>query len=124
MFEVFRVLVLSAAPALGRVPGSREFADRYLKRYGPIANYAANSYDSARIVLAAIDAAARKTGGLPSRAEVLAAMRALHFQGIAYARPVEWDEKGDNRAAVIFLNVVEGDRFKEIGEVGAEDLAK
>jgi len=117
------VLVLSAAPALGRVPGSREFADRYVKRHGPIANYAANSYDSARIVLAAIDAAARKAGGVPSRAEVLAAMRALHFQGIAYARPVEWDEKGDNRAAVMFLNVVDGDRFKEIGEVGAEDLA-
>ncbi len=44
--------------------------------------------------------------------------------GIAYARSVEWDEKGDNRAAVIFLNVVEGDRFKEVGEVGQADLAK
>src|SRR5215470_465854 len=45
------VLVLSAAPALGRVPGSAEFAQRYQARYGPIANYALNSYDSARLVL-------------------------------------------------------------------------
>jgi len=35
-----------------------------------------------------------------------------------------WDAKGDNTAAVIFLNVVEGDRFKEVGEVSWEDLAK
>ena len=94
------VLVLSAAPAVGRVPGSAEFAERYTKAYGPIANYAANS------------------------ADVAAAMRGLRFQGIAYARPVEWDTKGDNRAAVIFLNVVEGERFKEIGEITRDDVSK
>src|SRR5207247_958633 len=32
------VLVLSAAPAVGRVPGSAEVAARYKARYGPIAN--------------------------------------------------------------------------------------
>ena len=45
------VLVLSAAPAVGRVPGSQAFAERYAKRFGPIANYAANSYDAARVLL-------------------------------------------------------------------------
>ncbi len=92
--------MLSAAPAVGRVPGSAEFAERYTKAYGPIANSAANS------------------------ADVAAAMRGLRFQGIAYARPVEWDTKGDNRAAVIFLNVVEGERFKEIGEITRDDVSK
>ena len=48
--------------------------------------------------------------------------RKLHYQGIAYARPIEWDAKGDNMAAVIFLNVVEGDRFKEVGEITRGDL--
>jgi len=115
------VLVLSAAPALGRVPGSAEFAQRYQARYGPIANYALNSYDSARLALQAVETAARQKGGLPTRAEVTAALRAARFQGIAYARPVTWDAKGDNTAAVIFLNVVEGDHFKEIGEVGPGD---
>ena len=118
------VLILSAAPAVGRVPGSTEFAVRYQARYGPIANYAVNSYDSARLVLLAIETAAKAKGAMPTRVEVLAALRALHFQGIAYLRPVTWDAKGDNTAAVIFLNVVEGDHFKEIGEVSREDLVR
>jgi branched-chain amino acid transport system substrate-binding protein len=71
-----------------------------------------------------METAARQKGGLPTRGEVLAALRAVKFQGIAYARPVTWDAKGDNTAAVIFLNVVEGDRFKEIAEISREDFAK
>ncbi len=108
------VIVLSAAPAVGRVPGSAAFAERYTKRFGPIANYAVNSYDSARLVLLAIERAAATKGGLP--------LRSLRYQGIAYARPIEWDAKGDNMAAVIFLNIVEGDRFKEVGEITRDGL--
>jgi len=108
------VRVLSAAPALGKVPGSAAFAKRYEAKYGPINNYAANSYDSARVLLAAITAAAKRKHGLPTRAEVLAALKAIKFQGVAYARPVEWTPNGDNQAAVIFVNIVVGDAFKEI----------
>src|SRR5262249_8986778 len=116
------VLVLSAAPAVGRVAGSAAVAERYAKRFGPIANYALNSYDSGRLVLAVIARAAGDKGGLPTRGEVVTALRNLHYQGIAYARPVEWDTKGDNVAAVIFLNTVEGGRFKEVGEITRGDL--
>ena len=116
------VLILSAAPAIGRVPGSAAFAERYTQRFGPIANYALNSYDSARLVIVAIQQAASARGGLPSRGEVVAALRRLQYQGIAYARPVSWDAKGDNTAAVIFVNVVEGDRFKEVGEITRTDM--
>src|SRR5690242_8793395 len=115
------VLILSAAPAIGRVPGSAAFAERYTQRFGPIANYALNSYDSARLVIVAIQQDAIARGGLPSRGEVVAALRGLQYQGIAYARPVTWDAKGDNTAAVIFVNVVEGDRFKEVGEITRTD---
>jgi len=111
------VLVLSAAPAVGRVAGSAAFAERYTKRFGPIANYAVNSYDAARLVIEAVKRAAGARGALPTRADVLSALRALHYQGVAYARPVEWDAKGDNMAAVIILNTVEGGRFKEVGEL-------
>jgi hypothetical protein len=45
-------------------------------------------------------------------------LRKLTFQRIAYARPVQWTEKGDNKSAVIFINVVEGDRFKQIDQIG------
>jgi branched-chain amino acid transport system substrate-binding protein len=114
------VRILSAAPAIGKVPGSAEFAARYMAKYGPINNYAASSYDSARIVLAAIEQAATAKKAVPTRTEVLAAMRTTRFQGIAYARPAEWNRKGDNVAAVIFVNVVEGGRFKEIDEIAGE----
>jgi branched-chain amino acid transport system substrate-binding protein len=118
------VLVLSAAPAIGRVAGSQAFAERYGKRFGPIANYAASSYDAARVLLAAIEQAARGASGPPTRADVLAALRTVHFQGIAYARPVEWDAKGDNKGAVIFVNVVDGDRFREVAEIGRDEISR
>jgi branched-chain amino acid transport system substrate-binding protein len=114
------VRILSAAPAIGKVPGSAEFAARYTAKYGPFNNYAASSYDSARIVMAAIEQAAAARRAPPTRSEVLAAMRATRFQGIAYARPAQWDPKGDNLAAVIFVNAVEGGRFKEIDEIAGE----
>jgi branched-chain amino acid transport system substrate-binding protein len=112
------VRILSAAPALGTVPGSAEFAATYTAKYGPINNYAASSYDSARVLFAAIEAAAKAKQGMPTRAEIVAALKAIRFQGIAYAKPVMWNEKGDNTGAVIFVNVVEGDHFKEIDQIG------
>jgi branched-chain amino acid transport system substrate-binding protein len=112
------VRIISAAPAIGKVPGSAEFAARYTAKYGPINNYAASSYDSARLLLGAIERAAKDEGKLPARADVVAAIRAAHFQGVAYAHPVEWNEKGDNKAAVVFVNEVDGNRFKEIDEIG------
>ena len=112
------VRVLSAAPALGKVPGSAEFAERYKARFGPINNYAASSYDSARVVMNAIEAAATKKGGMPDRADVLAALKDIKFQGVAYAAPETFDAKGDNIAAVIFVNEVDGDRFREIDQIG------
>jgi branched-chain amino acid transport system substrate-binding protein len=112
------VRVLSAAPAIGKVPGSADFAERYKARFGPINNYAASSYDSARVVMSAIDAAATKKGGVPDRADVLTALKDIKFQGVAYAAPEAFDAKGDNVAAVIFVNDVDGDRFREIDQIG------
>jgi branched-chain amino acid transport system substrate-binding protein len=112
------VRILSAAPALGKVPGSAEFAAAYNAKYGAINNYAANSYDSARVLIAAIEAAAKAKGAVPSRADVLSALKGIKFQGVAYVKPVEWSAKGDNLAAVIFVNKVEGDRFQEIDQIG------
>jgi hypothetical protein len=37
-----------------------------------------------------------------TRAEVVSALRGRRYQGVAYGRPVEWDAKGDNTAAVIY----------------------
>jgi branched-chain amino acid transport system substrate-binding protein len=112
------VRILSAAPAIGKVPGSTEFAERYTARFGAINNYAASSYDSARLVMSAIEAAADKKGAMPDRADVLAALKGATFQGVAYAAPEAFDAKGDNVAAVIFVNDVDGGRFREIDQIG------
>jgi branched-chain amino acid transport system substrate-binding protein len=114
------VLVLAASAAVGRVPGSGEFAEQYTRRHGPIVNYALNSYDAARVLLLAIDRAATAKGAFPDRAEVVAAMRDVRFQGVAYSRLLEWDAKGDNRASVTVLNVVDQHRFREVAELGFE----
>jgi branched-chain amino acid transport system substrate-binding protein len=45
-------------------------------------------------------------------------LKAIKFQGIAYANPVEWSDKGDNLSAVIFVNKVSGDKFEEIDQIG------
>jgi len=117
------VLVLSATPELGRVPGSQEFARAYTDRYGPIGNYAMNSYDSARLLLGAIECAIRTAGALPSRADVITAVRETRFRGIAYSNAVQWDAKGDNLAAVTALHVVENGRFHQVAEIGRAELA-
>jgi len=100
------------------VPGSAEFAAKYTAKHGPINNYAASSYDAARVLMAAIAEAGKRERAKPSRAAVVAALRGLIFQGIAYAKPIQWTEKGDNKSAVIFVNVVDGDRFKQIDQIG------
>jgi len=69
------------------------------------------------VLIAAIEQAGQAKSALPGRADVLAALKPIKFQGIAYARPIEWSANGDNKAAVIFVNAVEGDRFKEIFEI-------
>jgi hypothetical protein len=68
--------------------------------------------------MSAIEAAAKAKGGAPDRADVLAALRDMKFQGVAYAAPEAFDAKGDNIAAVIFVNDVESDRFHEIDQIG------
>jgi hypothetical protein len=39
-------------------------------------------------------------------------------EGVAYAAPEAFDAKGDTTAAVIFVNEVDGERFREIDQIG------
>lgn len=110
------VLVLSATPEVGRVPGSSDFARGYAQKHGEIGNYAVNSYDTARLVLSAISEAAQSCGNVPSRRDVERAIRAIRFRGIAYEAPVEWDGCGDNRATVTALHVVHDGHFHQVAQ--------
>jgi len=64
-------IVLAATPAIGSVPGSAAFAKKYQRRYGPINNYAVNSFDSACVLMRAIEAAAKKFSRMPDRSAVV-----------------------------------------------------
>lgn len=57
-------------------------------------------------------------GPMPSRPEVLRAIRAIEFQGLAYHRPVEWDARGDNRATITVLSDIEAGHFHELAQIG------
>jgi branched-chain amino acid transport system substrate-binding protein len=109
------VLVLSACPEPGVVPGAREMIARYERRFGPVLNYAVNAYDAAALTLAALRAAAGQA--VPDRAAVLEALRRAEHRGIATPEPVRWDGRGDNRAAVTALHIVRGGRFVQVAMV-------
>jgi branched-chain amino acid transport system substrate-binding protein len=81
-------------PSIGRVPGSAGFAAHDQTRYGPIANYAVNAYDSARLLLITIETAAKSKGTIPARDEVITALRGSEFQG----PPVPGRSRGTRRA--------------------------
>ena len=115
--EAEGVLVLSACPEPGVVPGAREMVARYERRFGPVVNYAVNAYDSAALILRALRAAAQQTGRLPNREALVAAIRLMEAQGVAYPDPVRWDANGDNRAAVTALHRVRDGRFVQVAMV-------
>jgi branched-chain amino acid transport system substrate-binding protein len=108
------VLVLSACCELGKVAGSREFAERYNARYGPILNYAVNSYDAAMTLVMALRSAQQVDHGVLDRPHLWKALRPIKRQGIAFPRATQWDMKGDNAAAVTALHVVKAGKFCQV----------
>jgi branched-chain amino acid transport system substrate-binding protein len=103
-------LVLSATPSSDH---QKAFTSDYEARYGPITNYAVNSYDATRVLLAAVKAVAQG-GSIVNRQNVAAALGDISFAGIAYEQPVHWDDKGDNLAAVTALYRAGADRFQQV----------
>ncbi|MGA9482725.1 MAG: branched-chain amino acid ABC transporter substrate-binding protein [Candidatus Acidiferrales bacterium] len=111
------VLVLSATPEIGLVPGSSEFAKKYSQRFGPITNYAVNSYDATRFVLNAISQIETETGQKPNRSAVPMAIRSAKYRGIAYPQQVHWNVQGDNLASLTALYEVTDGDFHQVAEV-------
>jgi branched-chain amino acid transport system substrate-binding protein len=115
------ILVLSATPELGRVPGSLAFAERYSNHYGRIGNYAVNSYDATNLLLAAICDAASANGDAPEREAIASALRGCSSQGIAYPSPVRWSAEGDNTSAITALYTADSARFSEVAQIRRTD---
>lgn len=103
------MLVLSATPQVGVVPGSADLVARYERAHGPVNNYAVNSYESMRAVLQAIAAASTVT-----RDAVAQELRRLNLPSAAHPRPTTFDDKGDNDASLTALHTARHGRFHQV----------
>jgi branched-chain amino acid transport system substrate-binding protein len=93
----------SAAGPASVFPAAEQFVADYTEAYGEAPTpYAAESYDSAAIILLAIASAAEAAGDLPTRAAVAEAVRATtDFEGITGT--ITFDDNGDRELANYFV---------------------
>jgi branched-chain amino acid transport system substrate-binding protein len=94
----------SAAGPASVFPGTAQFIEDYTEKYGSAPTpYAAESYDSTGIVLAALERAIEAAGGeLPTRAAVAAEARATtDYEGLTGT--ITFDDNGDREYANYFV---------------------
>lgn len=90
-----------AGPA-SAYPKAAQFAKDYAEKFGaPPEPFAAQSYDSTGVCLAAIKAAATAAGGMPTRSQVANAIRALSYEGLTGT--ISFDSIGDQPVAKYFI---------------------
>jgi branched-chain amino acid transport system substrate-binding protein len=82
--------------------GNSQFVTDYTAKFGASpAPFAAEGYDSVGVCLAAIKAAAKESGGKPTRAQVAKAIRALTYKGLT--RTITFDSIGDQPVATYYI---------------------
>jgi ABC-type branched-subunit amino acid transport system substrate-binding protein len=91
-----------AAP-VSNFPDAAQYATDYEAAYSDAAPpFSAQAYDSAGICLSAIEAAAEAAGGMPTREQVLAALKELQgYEGITGT--YSFNDKGDPNPATYFV---------------------
>jgi branched-chain amino acid transport system substrate-binding protein len=91
----------SVAGPVSVYPQAKQFADEFKKKFGKNPEpFAAQAYDSAAIVIKALEAVT-KGGKAPTRDAVTAAIRDVRHTGITGS--VEFDSKGDPKKALYFV---------------------
>ena len=116
------VLILSASCNTSHSDESILFEKRYNAEYGPIYNYALNSYDSANLLITAIKDAIQKNNRLPRRDEVLQSLKEISFQGIANPMPVIWNAQGDNMNAICVLNTIQNGNYQQVALIKKDSI--
>ena len=90
-----------AGPA-SAYPKAAQFVDDYTAKFGAAPEaYATQAYDSMGVCLTAIKAAAEAAGGMPTRAQVAEAIRAVSYEGLTST--IAFDEIGDLPLAKYFI---------------------
>jgi branched-chain amino acid transport system substrate-binding protein len=91
----------SVAGPVSVYPQAKQFADEFKKKFGKNPEpFAAQAYDSAAIIIKALEAVT-KGGKAPTRDAVTAAIRDVRHTGITGS--VEFDAKGDPKKALYFV---------------------
>jgi len=116
------VLILSASCNTSHSEESILFEKRYNAEYGPIINYALNSYDSANLLITAIKNAIQKSNRIPRREEVLQSLKKIEFTGIANPMPVTWNAQGDNMNAICVLNTIQNGNYKQVALIKKDSI--
>jgi branched-chain amino acid transport system substrate-binding protein len=99
-------------PDVKKIPAAQDFLKEFEAKYGTLSSYGPLAYESANILLTAI----QKVGKM-DRAAVAAAVRATNgYQGIL-GFPVTFDDKGDVKGAQVYIYQVKGDHFEQLGVV-------
>jgi branched-chain amino acid transport system substrate-binding protein len=104
----------SAAGPASALAGAKGFVADFKKKFGKNPEpYAAEAYDSAAIVLKALEAAT-KGGKMPSREDVSVAIRKVKHSGIT--GEIEFDSKGDRKKALYFVLQVASENPEKWGD--------
>ena len=99
-------------PDIRKIPQAADFVKAFEAKYGTLSSYGPLAYESANILLTAIQKV-----GKPDRAAIRDAVRATsNFQGIL-GFPLTFDEKGDVKGANVYIYQVKGDSFEQLTSI-------
>jgi branched-chain amino acid transport system substrate-binding protein len=96
---------------------AKAFVDKYQSKYGQADGYSVLYYDTARMLIDAL----KRAGASPTRDKVLAAIKSANFPTVTGGQ-IQFDSKGDNKNASIFIYTVAGGNFKQLGTVSPSDF--
>ncbi|HHY66807.1 MAG: branched-chain amino acid ABC transporter substrate-binding protein [Kyrpidia sp.] len=113
----------SIAADVTKTDQGKQWAQRYEQKFGKkVESYSSYGYDSAMVLLKAVENAIRANGGKkPSREQVRDAVRAIQdYKGVV--TEVGFDNKGDNKYAKVYVYQFEPGQYpgKQIGELTKE----
>ena len=105
------VYITAISPDLESTNQGRQFQSAYTAKYGGTSLFTGQSYEAAKVVLAAIEQAARQ--GKVDRQGVIKALQQTNYQGVL-GFPIIFNAKGDLSGASIFVEKVENGKFAPV----------
>ena len=97
---------------LDKMPGGKEFSDRFVAKYQPIQLYAPYCYDAVNVMIAAMQKA-----GSADPAKYLPALAGISYDGVT--AKIQFDEKGDLKGGAITVYQVQQGKWQPLETLGA-----